>query len=123
MEKGNISRKSNRKRFFQIIEVFSKYGFGYLFRKFRLKKHPVDRGIRIRHALEELGTTFIKLGQMLSTRYDLLPIDIINELRRLQDDVPPIKYSDFMKQLKRSIPEWEDHFLYIQEKPSILKIF
>src|SRR6056297_3351281 len=117
MENENTSRKSNRKRFFQIIEVFSKYGFGYLFRKFSIKKHPIDRGIRIRHALEELGTTFIKLGQMLSTRYDLLPVDIINELRRLQDDVPPIEYSDFMNQLKKSIPEWENHFLYIQEKP------
>ncbi|MDN5359525.1 MAG: ubiquinone biosynthesis protein [Thermotogaceae bacterium] len=117
MENENISRKSNRNRFFQIIEVFSKYGLGYLFRKISLKKHPVDRGIRIRHALEELGTTFIKLGQMLSTRYDILPVDIINELRRLQDDVPPIKYTDFMMQLKESIPEWENHFLYIQEKP------
>src|SRR6056297_4081983 len=117
MEKENISKKTNRKRFFQIIEVFSKYGFGYLFRKFRFKKHPVDRGLRIRHALEELGTTFIKLGQMLSTRYDLLPVDIINELRKLQDDVPPIQYSDFMKQPIISIPDWEDHLLYIQEKP------
>ncbi len=117
MENDHISKKTNRKRFFQIIEVFSKYGFGYLFRKFRFKKHPVDRGIRIRHALEELGTTFIKLGQMLSTRYDLLPVDIINELRKLQDDVPPIQYTEFMSQLKIAIPEWEDHFLYIQEKP------
>jgi len=117
MEKENISKKTNRKRFFQIIEVFSKYGFGYLFRKISLNKHPVDRGVRIRHALEELGTTFIKLGQMLSTRYDLLPLDIINELRKLQDDVPPITFSDFMSQLKRSIPDWEQRFLYIQEKP------
>lgn len=117
MEKENVSKKNSRKRFFQIIEVFSKYGFGYLFRKFSLKKHPVDRGIRIRHALEELGTTFIKLGQMLSTRYDLLPLDIINELRRLQDDVPPIQFSEFMSQLKHSIPDWENHFVFIQEKP------
>ncbi|HPJ13030.1 MAG TPA: AarF/UbiB family protein [Caldisericia bacterium] len=117
MEKENISRKNNRKRFFQIIEIFSKYGFSYLFRKITLKQHPIDRGIRIRHALEELGTTFIKLGQMLSTRYDLLPVDIIAELRKLQDDVPPIEYSDFMNQLQLSLPDWEKHILYIQEKP------
>src|SRR6056297_813975 len=114
MENDNISKKTNRKRFFQIIEVFSKYGFGYLFRKISFKKHPVDRGVRIRRALEELGTTFIKLGQMLSTRYDLLPVDIINELRKLQDDVPPITYSNFMSQLNQSIPDWEDHLLFIQ---------
>jgi ubiquinone biosynthesis protein len=47
------------------------------------------RGERIRRALEELGPVFIKFGQMLSTRRDLLPSDIANELAKLQDNVPP----------------------------------
>lgn len=47
------------------------------------------RGERLRLALEALGPIFIKFGQMLSTRRDLLPDDIANELRRLQDQVPP----------------------------------
>jgi ubiquinone biosynthesis protein len=47
------------------------------------------RGERLRTALEELGPVFVKFGQMLSTRRDLLPPDIADELERLQDDVPP----------------------------------
>lgn len=49
----------------------------------------IPRGERLRLALEELGPVFIKFGQMLSTRRDLLPDDIANELAKLQDDVPP----------------------------------
>jgi ubiquinone biosynthesis protein len=49
----------------------------------------LPRGVRLRRALEELGPVFIKFGQMLSTRRDLLPEDIADELARLQDDVPP----------------------------------
>jgi ubiquinone biosynthesis protein len=53
--------------------------------------HPPElaRGVRLRRALEELGPVFIKFGQMLSTRRDLLPTDIADELAKLQDDVPP----------------------------------
>lgn len=47
------------------------------------------RGVRIREALEELGPIFVKFGQLLSTRYDILPEDIVKELVRLQDRVPP----------------------------------
>ena len=49
----------------------------------------LPRGVRLRKALEELGPVFIKFGQMLSTRRDLLPEDIADELAKLQDDVPP----------------------------------
>jgi ubiquinone biosynthesis protein len=49
----------------------------------------LSRGARIRCSLEELGPVFIKFGQMLSTRRDLLPEDIADELAKLQDDVPP----------------------------------
>ncbi len=56
----------------------------------RLKPAPdLPRGVRLRKALEELGPVFIKFGQMLSTRRDLLPPDIADELARLQDAVPP----------------------------------
>ncbi len=48
-----------------------------------------SRGERLRLALEALGPIFIKFGQMLSTRRDLLPEDIADELKRLQDQVPP----------------------------------
>jgi ubiquinone biosynthesis protein len=49
----------------------------------------LTRGARLRHALEELGPIFVKFGQALSTRRDLLPPDIADELARLQDNVPP----------------------------------
>ncbi len=52
-------------------------------------KSKKPRGIRIREALEELGPIFIKFGQMLSTRMDILPDDIAEELVKLQDQVPP----------------------------------
>ena len=49
----------------------------------------LPRGVRLRRAIEELGPVFIKFGQMLSTRRDLLPDDIADELAKLQDNVPP----------------------------------
>jgi len=56
----------------------------------RLQRAPaLPRGVRLRKALEELGPVFIKFGQMLSTRRDLLPTDIADELAKLQDNVPP----------------------------------
>jgi ubiquinone biosynthesis protein len=53
------------------------------------RKSPLSRGARLRLGLEELGPIFIKFGQLLSTRRDLLPADIADELARLQDRVPP----------------------------------
>lgn len=71
----------------------------HLFRPFRfilyffpwnwLRRNRLPRGQRIREALEELGPIFIKFGQMLSTRKDLMPEDIAEELSKLQDKVPP----------------------------------
>ncbi len=52
------------------------------------------RGVRLRLALESLGPIFVKFGQVLSTRRDLLPEDIANELSLLQDRVPPVPYQD-----------------------------
>ena len=67
----------------------------------RLHSAPdLPRGVRLRRALEELGPVFIKFGQMLSTRRDLLPEDIADELAKLQDDVPP-----FSEQLSINIIE------------------
>ena len=53
------------------------------------RRRRVARAVRIRRALEDLGPIFVKFGQMLSTRRDLLPPDIAEELARLQDRVPP----------------------------------
>lgn len=61
------------------------------------------RGERIRLALEELGPVFVKLGQVLSTRRDLLPEDIGDELARLQDDVAPFSATVAQQQIEDSL--------------------
>ena len=53
------------------------------------RRFDEPRGVRLRRALERLGPIFVKFGQVLSTRRDLLPPDIADELARLQDRVPP----------------------------------
>ena len=61
-----------------------------LLRVMRLGTRPRQpRGLRLRLALESLGPIFVKFGQVLSTRRDLIPADIANELALLQDRVPP----------------------------------
>jgi len=52
------------------------------------------RSERLRVALETLGPIFVKFGQMLSTRRDLIPLDIADELAKLQDQVPPFGYAE-----------------------------
>lgn len=67
-------------------------------------QHPEkSQGARIRLALQSLGPVFIKFGQMLSTRRDLLPTDIANELALLQDQVPPFDSDLAMDIIKRSL--------------------
>src|SRR5215510_5829796 len=52
-------------------------------------RYRAPRAVRLRRALETLGPIFVKFGQVLSTRRDLLPTDIADELAKLQDQVPP----------------------------------
>ena len=59
----------------------------------------LSRGERLRLALETLGPIFVKFGQMLSTRRDLVPLDIADELSKLQDQVPPFAYAEVEKSI------------------------
>lgn len=67
------------------------------------KQTKLTRAMRLRLALEELGPIFIKAGQMISTRRDLLPDDIAEELTKLQDRVPPFAGSEAKKIIEKSL--------------------
>jgi len=85
------SKRSN-KRFRQIIRVLGTYGFGHIVRS-KLKSEKIKKDPEnLRLVFEELGPTFIKIGQILSTRPDILPIEYINELVKLQDSAPPFPF-------------------------------
>src|SRR5229473_198026 len=95
----------NLGRLSEIAQVAVRHGFGYFFETHRLTDllpwgqrpalHPSaasNRGRHLREMLDELGPTFVKFGQLLSTRPDVVPPDIIVELRALQDDVRPFPF-------------------------------
>ena len=107
----------SRDRFQEIIKVFISYGFGYLLdSKFNSsKKSPIN----LRMAFEELGPTFIKIGQILSTRPDLLPEEYINELIKLQDSAPEESFENIKSVFEDSInKKIYDCFLYFSKKPT-----
>ncbi len=95
-------------RLTEIAQVAVRHGFGYFFERHKLTDLipgrgegrvpmdgvPSERGKHLRELLEELGPTFVKFGQLLSMRPDVLPPDIISELRGLQDDVRPFAYEE-----------------------------
>jgi ubiquinone biosynthesis protein len=115
-------------RFREILVVLFEEGFDFLIEKIRLQhKIPVTKRVkakrdkkessietRLRLALERLGPTFIKFGQVLSVRPDLIPKSYIRELEKLQDDVPPVPYETIEKLIKKefgkSIPSLFSEF-------------
>ena len=77
-----------------------------------------ERAKSLRAALEELGPTFAKLGQILSTRPDLLPPEFIAELSKLQDDVPPMTEEEVVAVMEEELRvPWEDVFASIDPEP------
>jgi len=104
----------------EIGRVATRHGFGYLLDRRRSGdgEQDGDRGRRLREMFDELGPTFVKFGQLLSTRPDVVPPDIITELRKLQDDVSPVP----MGEVERVIGEElgltaEQAFLDFDETP------
>jgi ubiquinone biosynthesis protein len=79
---------------------------------------PPSTAKRIRMAIEELGPTFVKLGQILSTRPDLIPAELIAELQHLQDDVPAVPFEQIRAQIEAELGGPLDaHFASIDETP------
>ncbi len=102
------------RRFQQIAQILARHGFGELLDLLGAAPvFPLARALRrrpslgppqrLRMALEELGPTFVKLGQVLSTRPDLLPPAYIAELARLQDTVPPEPWEPVRAQLEAEL--------------------
>jgi len=104
----------------EIATVLITYGFGDLVDRLGLRKYlqwgrrflllrkeeratPYKRGERIRLALESLGATFIKFGQVVSTRPDLIPADVIEELAKLQEQVPPFSSDIALETLQHEL--------------------
>jgi ubiquinone biosynthesis protein len=82
------------------------------------ERSRISTAERIRLVLQDLGPTFIKLGQIMSTRNDLLPPDVIAELKKLQDDVPPVPFEEIKKVIETSLGASIDQvFVSFDEKP------
>lgn len=82
------------------------------------KRLPKSRGARLRLALESLGPIFVKFGQILSTRPDLIPEDIIDELRQLQDNVPPFSSDQAIELIEQQLGNpIDDVFAQFDPKP------
>jgi ubiquinone biosynthesis protein len=113
-------------RLLRITQVFVRHDLDefvtaiHLFRPYRLllrlapwrlfARRGLPRGVRLREALEELGPVFVKFGQMLSTRPDLLPEDIAEELARLQDSVPPFPGDESVHLIEQALGGKLDSF-------------
>lgn len=78
----------------------------------------ISRGERIRLVIQDLGPSFIKLGQIASTRPDLIPPDVLLELKKLQDNVPPVPFDEIKKVIESSLSaKIEDVFTSFDKFP------
>jgi len=115
---GRTYRHINRYR--EIITVLFKHGFGDLVTSSQIEKYldfgkklihnrkvkkttSLSRWERIRMVLEELGPTFIKFGQIMSNRPDILPEPLLMELEKLQDSVPPMPNEEAEKMIEQEL--------------------
>ncbi len=123
---GRTYRNLNRYR--QILTVLLKYGFEDIVELLRIDQYieiglqvlsrnrgerveRLSRAVRVRLAIEELGPTYIKMGQILSTRPDLVPVDFVRELARLQDKVPAFAFADVRRIIREETGRSADDLL------------
>lgn len=119
-------------RFATIANVLRKFGFGNLVKAVNsaggedssdefvaeMRRDTADSlGSKIRGAIEALGTTYIKFGQMLSTRYDILPKDIISELEKLQDGSPQMEFETVETILNEAYGDYHEYFSEVEREP------
>ena len=118
-------------RLSEIAQVAVRHGFGYFFERHKLtdilpwtsrveldSDAGSERGRHLRELLDELGPTFVKFGQLLSTRPDIVPPDIVVELRSLQDDVRPFPFEQARAVVEAELElSLEQAFLFFDETP------
>jgi ubiquinone biosynthesis protein len=121
-------------RLSEIAQVAVRHGFGYFFERHKLtdllpwtsrtELDPAaaavgsERGRHLREMLDELGPTFVKFGQLLSTRPDVVPPDIVVELRGLQDDVRPIPFEQIREVIETELGlTLEQAFVRFDQQP------
>ncbi len=118
-------------RMSEIAQVAAKHGFGYLFetrgpsvvrsrlgREVEVDPEGSPRGQRLREMLDELGPTFVKFGQLLSTRPDIVPPDIVFELKALQDAVSPFPFEQAREVVEEELGlTLEQLYLEFEETP------
>src|SRR5438477_6740842 len=120
---ASTRQRSHLGRLSEIAQVAARHGFGYLVdgrrnRGDAIEGMPTARGRHLREMLDELGPTFVKFGQLLSTRPDIVPPDIIAELRGLQDDVRPFPFVDVERVVREDLGQpIERLFLEFDEVP------
>ena len=129
-----VSKHRKIKRTTQIVKIFANHGFGALMDRLGILKYlkmemqtkeyterelsKLSIGERLRLSFEELGPTFIKLGQIMSTRPDLLPREIIHEMEKLQDAVAPFSISDVKEVIEFELGDkLENIFREFKEEP------
>ncbi len=129
-----VSKHRKLKRTTQIVKIFANHGFGALMDRLGILKYlkiemqtkeyserelsKLSIGERLRLSFEELGPTFIKLGQIMSTRPDLLPREIIHEMEKLQDAVAPFSISDVKQVIEFELGDkLENIFREFKEEP------
>jgi len=130
---GRTYRNLNRYR--QILAILFSYGFGDLVELLKIEQYieiglqlivrnrrdrleKLSRAERVRMAFEELGPTYIKFGQILSVRPDLIPADFTHELSKLQDEVPPFPFSEVSKTIETEFGSPpEELFDFFDETP------
>jgi ubiquinone biosynthesis protein len=113
-------KQRNLGRLSEIAQVAMRHGFGYVVdgRRHRDEATGTARGRHLREMLDELGPTFVKFGQLLSTRPDIVPPDIIAELRGLQDDVRPFPFADVERTIRAELGQpIERLFVEFDDKP------
>jgi ubiquinone biosynthesis protein len=111
-----VSRIRNLPREREIAEVFAKHGMGYVLRRYALGRFllrtrgvahedrlPTHWGEELRQILEELGPTYIKVGQILSVRPDVLPPEVLLTLRGLRDEVKPVPFDEIREVIEEDL--------------------